>query len=74
VHKDAQPSADNPQPPAAAQPNPPIVHKDAQRHNPKISRNHPCPCRSGKKYKRCCMLKQAETSSSVLQNAAEGKN
>ncbi|MEK4518543.1 SEC-C domain-containing protein [Paenibacillus sp. FSL H8-0122] len=25
-----------------------------------IERNDPCPCGSGKKYKRCCMLKQAE--------------
>ena len=22
--------------------------------NPKISRNYPCPCGSGKKYKKCC--------------------
>jgi len=21
---------------------------------PKIGRNHPCPCKSGKKYKKCC--------------------
>lgn len=25
------------------------------REDPKISRNSPCPCGSGKKYKRCCM-------------------
>jgi len=24
---------------------------------PKISRNAPCPCGSGKKYKKCCMDK-----------------
>ncbi|MGO9124867.1 MAG: SEC-C metal-binding domain-containing protein [Terriglobales bacterium] len=25
------------------------------RHNaPKVGRNEPCPCGSGKKYKRCC--------------------
>jgi len=24
---------------------------------PKIGRNDPCPCGSGKKYKKCCMLK-----------------
>jgi SWIM/SEC-C metal-binding protein len=23
--------------------------------NPKIGRNEPCPCGSGKKYKKCCM-------------------
>ena len=30
-------------------------------HNPlpDIGRNDPCPCKSGKKYKRCCGLKQA---------------
>ncbi len=25
-----------------------------QRREPKIGRNAPCPCGSGKKYKRCC--------------------
>ena len=25
-----------------------------KRHNPKISRNAPCPCGSGHKYKKCC--------------------
>ena len=24
---------------------------------PKVGRNHPCPCGSGKKYKKCCLLK-----------------
>ena len=24
----------------------------------KIGRNEPCPCGSGKKYKKCCMLNQ----------------
>jgi hypothetical protein len=27
----------------------------------KISRNAPCPCGSGKKYKRCCLLNEAPT-------------
>ncbi len=27
--------------------------------NVKIWRNDPCPCGSGKKYKRCCMKKKA---------------
>jgi hypothetical protein len=37
----------------------PPVHKVAQiRHtHPKIGRNDPCPCKSGKKYKRCCIDK-----------------
>jgi preprotein translocase subunit SecA len=25
------------------------------RNSPKIGRNDPCPCRSGKKYKACCL-------------------
>ncbi|HBE45645.1 MAG TPA: hypothetical protein DDW17_09465 [Deltaproteobacteria bacterium] len=25
-----------------------------QKHNKKIGRNDPCPCGSGKKYKKCC--------------------
>ena len=29
-------------------------------HNPKIGRNDPCPCGSGKKYKKCCALKKAK--------------
>lgn len=24
---------------------------------PKVGRNDPCPCGSGKKYKKCCLLK-----------------
>ncbi|MEW8225794.1 MAG: SEC-C metal-binding domain-containing protein, partial [Candidatus Thiodiazotropha endolucinida] len=23
-------------------------------HQPKVGRNDPCPCGSGKKYKKCC--------------------
>jgi hypothetical protein len=30
-----------------------------------IGRNEPCPCGSGKKYKRCCALKGAQTSWSL---------
>ncbi len=28
------------------------------RQQPKVGRNDPCPCGSGKKYKKCCMLKE----------------
>ena len=34
---------------AAAIPNRPVVNK-----GPKVGRNDPCPCGSGKKYKKCC--------------------
>jgi transposase-like protein len=43
--------------------NPQNLHNDAQkpesyrRPKPKIGRNHPCPCGSGHKYKRCCLGK-----------------
>ncbi|MBX2979527.1 MAG: SEC-C domain-containing protein [Flavobacteriales bacterium] len=26
-----------------------------KRDTPKVGRNEPCPCGSGKKYKKCCM-------------------
>ena len=32
-------------------PKPPVVHE------PKVGRNDPCPCGSGKKYKKCCLRK-----------------
>jgi uncharacterized protein YecA (UPF0149 family) len=28
-----------------------------RRVEPKIGRNDPCPCGSGKKYKKCCIMK-----------------
>jgi transposase-like protein len=43
--------------------NPQNMHNHAQkpepyrRPGPKIGRNHPCPCGSGHKYKRCCLGK-----------------
>jgi len=30
--------------------------KPVIRSNPKVGRNDPCPCGSGKKYKKCCGL------------------
>jgi uncharacterized protein YecA (UPF0149 family) len=27
-----------------------------KRDEPKINRNEPCPCGSGKKYKKCCLI------------------
>ena len=32
---------------------------------PKVSRNDPCPCGSGKKYKNCCLLKSKGNTSSL---------
>ena len=31
-----------------------------RRAQPKVGRNDPCPCGSGKKYKNCCMAKDME--------------
>lgn len=33
-------------------------------HHPKTGRNDPCPCGSGKKYKKCCETKQHGSRSS----------
>jgi len=32
----------------------PVIHGKYKRVGPKIGRNDPCPCGSGKKYKKCC--------------------
>lgn len=37
--------------------NKPVTYK---RKRPKVGRNDPCPCGSGKKYKNCCMKKDLE--------------
>jgi len=31
---------------------------EPRRSEPKVGRNDPCPCGSGKKFKKCCMAKQ----------------
>lgn len=42
-----------------------------QRHHIKIGRNAPCPCGSGKKYKKCCIDKPESLLNDML---SEGKN
>lgn len=34
-----------------------IPPTEKQRFNNKVSRNDNCPCGSGKKFKKCCMMK-----------------
>jgi hypothetical protein len=34
----------------------PVIPEPYRRTEPKVGRNEPCPCGSGKKYKRCCGL------------------
>jgi len=38
----------------------PVDRKPAVGKQPRVGRNKPCPCGSGKKYKKCCMLKSQE--------------
>lgn len=33
-------------------------HVETLRRGAKVGRNQPCPCGSGKKYKKCCWLKE----------------
>jgi tetratricopeptide (TPR) repeat protein len=37
----------------------------------KVGRNDPCPCGSGKKYKKCCMAKDEERSREALSGVGE---
>ena len=32
----------------------PVAAEQVRRDNPKVGRNDPCPCGSGKKHKKCC--------------------
>jgi preprotein translocase subunit SecA len=41
-------------PPAGQVPPPAGKPRPVQREQPKVGRNEPCPCGSGKKYKKCC--------------------
>jgi hypothetical protein len=47
-----------PSPPAAKIPPVPKPLVPSQRAEKKVGRNDPCPCGSGKKFKRCCMNKR----------------
>jgi len=38
----------------------------------KISRNAPCPCGSGKKYKRCCLPNEVPTARSTIATSPSG--
>ena len=40
----------------------------------KAGRNDPCPCGSGKKYKKCCLLKQGEHKSSATSAISDVEN
>lgn len=34
-----------------------LNNSNVKRNNPEVGRNDPCPCGSGKKYKKCCLNK-----------------
>lgn len=36
------------------------------RSEPKVGRNDPCPCKSGKKYKRCCGLPKLKVNTTAM--------
>jgi hypothetical protein len=38
----------------------PEAREPASRQQTKVGRNQPCPCGSGKKYKKCCMMKSKD--------------
>ena len=44
-------------PQQAPKPQQPKKPETVRRQGPKVGRNEPCPCGSGKKYKNCCMSK-----------------
>ncbi len=35
------------------------------RRPPRVGRNEPCPCGSGKKFKQCCFIKAAEATKEI---------
>src|SRR5690606_20413740 len=41
-----------------------------KRMSGQVGRNDPCPCGSGKKYKKCCMLKNAVSITALLEKDA----
>jgi hypothetical protein len=41
----------------------------ADRVWPRVKANDPCPCKSGKKFKRCCWRHNAELKAAVLDQA-----
>jgi preprotein translocase subunit SecA len=43
-----------PKPRHVAKPQVHVTRRQAVEQKPKIDRNQPCPCGSGKKYKKCC--------------------
>ncbi|HPN55506.1 MAG TPA: preprotein translocase subunit SecA [Candidatus Omnitrophota bacterium] len=49
-----QPGAQEPPQPQRPQNPPPPASQPYHKSGPKVGRNDPCPCGSGKKYKKCC--------------------
>jgi preprotein translocase subunit SecA len=48
-----------PQPPREARGGEGVKVKQVRRTQPKVGRNDPCPCGSGKKYKKCCLARES---------------
>lgn len=43
-----------------------------QQHSGKIGRNDPCPCGSGKKFKKCCWLSPEKAADNFLRTGKAG--
>lgn len=50
---------------------PPPRPEPIRREDPRIGRNDPCPCGSGKKYKKCCLGKALKAKQGMVGDASE---
>lgn len=46
----------------------PVTNRQMRRHPPKIGRNDPCGCGSGKKFKHCCWIGENPEEERVILN------
>jgi preprotein translocase subunit SecA len=54
-HKDKEEAPLPPEKPEVSPAAGPEIPSTVHRAEPKVGRNDPCPCGSGKKYKKCCL-------------------
>ncbi len=47
----------------------PVLEEPVRRDGPKVGRNDPCPCGSGRKYKKCCAAAEDARSQDARRNA-----
>lgn len=68
--RNTAPPAGRPVSPNAAKPQVVEISAAPPRHRNKVGRNEPCPCGSGTKYKKCCLLKPRERAPHCVAAAA----